>query len=72
MVTAIISINLGVINLVPFPALDGGRIVVVAIEALIRRRISSKFINIVNIIGFALLMALMVLVTYKDIVKLVK
>ncbi len=72
MVTAIISINLGVINLVPFPALDGGRIFVVAIEALIRRRISSKFINIVNIIGFSLLMALMVLVTYKDILKLVK
>jgi len=72
MITAIISINLGVINLVPFPALDGGRILVVAIEAVIRRRVSPKYVNAINIVGFVLLMALMVLVTYKDILKLVK
>jgi regulator of sigma E protease len=72
MITAIISINLGVINLIPFPALDGGRILFVAIEGLIRRRISAKFTNAVNAVGFALLMALMVVVTYKDIAKLIK
>ena len=72
MITAIISINLGVINLIPFPALDGGRILFVAIEGIIRRRIPAKFSNIVNTIGFVLLMALMVLVTYKDIAKLIK
>jgi len=72
MITAIISINLGVINLVPFPALDGGRILVVAIEAIIRRRIAPKYIHIVNTAGFVLLMALMVFVTYKDVVKLLK
>ncbi len=71
MITAIISINLGVINLVPFPALDGGRIVVVAIESVIRRRVTPKYINIINTVGFILLMALMVLVTYKDIAKLI-
>jgi len=72
MVTALISINLGVINLVPFPALDGGRILFVAIEAMTHRKISSKFANMANTIGFALLIALMILVTYKDIVKLIK
>jgi regulator of sigma E protease len=72
MITAIISINLGVINLLPFPALDGGRILVVGIESIIRRRVMPKYINIVNTVGFVLLMALMVFVTYKDIVKLIK
>ena len=72
MVTALISINLGIINLIPFPALDGGRILFVAIEAVIRRRISPTLTNTVNTVGFALLIALMILVTYKDILKLVK
>ena len=72
MITALISINLGVINLIPFPALDGGRILFVAIEGLIRRRIPMQFNNAVNAVGFALLMALMVAVTYKDIARLVR
>jgi regulator of sigma E protease len=72
MVTALISINLGIINLIPFPALDGGRILFVAIEGIIRRRIAPKFSNIVNTVGFVLLMALMVVVTYKDIAKMFK
>jgi regulator of sigma E protease len=72
MITALISINLGIINLVPFPALDGGRILFVAIEAAIRRRIPMGFTNVVNTVGFAALMLLMVVVTYKDIVKLLK
>ncbi len=72
MVTALISINLGIINLIPFPALDGGRILFVAIEAIIRRPISPRITNMVNTVGFALIIALMVLVTYKDILKLVK
>ena len=72
MITALISVNLGVINLIPFPALDGGRTLFVAIEGITRRRIPVKFFNIVNIIGFSLLMLLMIVVTYKDILKLVK
>ena len=71
MVTALISINLAIVNLIPFPALDGGRILFVAIEGIIRRRISPKFTNTVNAVGFALLIALMVVVTYKDIARLV-
>jgi regulator of sigma E protease len=69
--TALISINLGVINLIPFPALDGGRVFFVFIEAVFRRRIPAKFTNVVNTTGFVLLMLLMVLVTWQDIAKLV-
>jgi regulator of sigma E protease len=72
MITALISINLGIINLLPFPALDGGRILFVFIEAIIRRPISHKFQNIVNAVGFVLLMALMVIVTFKDIIRIFK
>lgn len=70
MVTAIISINLGVINFVPFPALDGGRILFVLIECVIRRPIAPKYANALNATGFLLLMILMVVITYKDIVKI--
>lgn len=69
MITAIISINLGVINLIPFPALDGGRILFVLIESVVRRRISPKFTNTVNAVGFGLLILLMVIITFKDIAK---
>lgn len=72
MVTAIISINLGVVNLIPFPALDGGRILFVLVEGVIRRRIPAVFTNSVNMIGFALLMLLMIAVTWKDVAGLVK
>ncbi len=72
LVTAIISINLGVINLIPFPALDGGRILVVIIESVSRKKIPSKIANTVNGIGFALLILLMVVITFRDVVKLFK
>lgn len=68
--TAFISINLAVINLIPFPALDGGRLLFVAIEAVIRRPISPKIANTLNAVGFLLLLLLMVVVTYNDIAKL--
>lgn len=68
--TAFISINLAVINLIPFPALDGGRLLFVAIEAVIRRPISPKVTNTLNAIGFLLLLLLMVVVTWNDIAKI--
>lgn len=68
--TALISINLGVLNFIPFPALDGGRILFVMIEAIIRRPIKPSVANTVNAIGFGLLLLLMVVVTYKDIMKI--
>ncbi len=68
--TAFISLNLAVLNLIPFPALDGGRILFVIIEAIRRKPISPVVANTCNTIGFALLLAFMLFVTYKDIVKL--
>ena len=67
LLTAIISINLGVLNLMPFPALDGGRLAVVGIEAIIRRDLDYKKIAIVNLIGFVLLISLMILLTVHDV-----
>lgn len=68
--TAFISLNLAVINLLPFPALDGGRLVMVAIEATTRRPINPVWVGRVNLVGFALLMLLMVAVTYNDILRI--
>jgi regulator of sigma E protease len=68
--TALISINLAVINLMPFPALDGGRLLFLLIEKIKGSRINPKVGNTINIIGFGLLMILMVIVTYHDILKL--
>ncbi len=70
MFTAMISINLGVLNFMPFPALDGGRIFFVIIEAIIRRPIKPAIANTTNAVGFGLLIILMLVVTYRDIVHL--
>lgn len=66
---AFISLNLAVINLIPFPALDGGRVLFVIIEAIARRQIKPKVANIINTVGFFVLISLMVIVTYRDIMK---
>lgn len=71
-ISAIISINLAIINLLPVPALDGGRLLFVIIEAVIRRPIKPSVAAAVNGIGFALLLVLMVVVTGSDIWKLVR
>ena len=70
LLSAIISINLAIINLVPFPALDGGRILFVIIEKIIRRPLPKKFFEWANGIGFFLLIALMIAVTVKDVIHL--
>ncbi len=67
---AFISLNLAALNLLPFPALDGGRIVFVVGEWVARRRIPSKVANITNMVGFVLLMLLMLVVTVKDVIGL--
>lgn len=67
MFTAIISLNLAIINLLPIPALDGGRLVFVAIEAITRRELNPIWVARVNLVGFAFLMLLIVAVTYSDI-----
>jgi len=68
---AIISINLAIINLLPFPALDGGRLFFLLIEKIKGSRMNPKFANMANMIGFVILILLMVLVTYHDITRLV-
>ena len=65
--TALISINLCLINLLPFPALDGGRLLFVGIETITRRAIPAKLFNAVNAAGFALLIFLMILITIRDV-----
>ncbi|XKT74321.1 MAG: RIP metalloprotease RseP [Patescibacteria group bacterium UBA2163] len=68
---ALLSVNLAIINLLPFPALDGGRLVFVAIESITRRPVPNKISQIVNTIGFLILILLMVAVTVGDISRLI-
>jgi len=66
---ALLSINLGIINILPFPALDGGRILFLGIEKIKGSPVSQKVENTIHTIGFALLIALMIFITYKDVAK---
>lgn len=68
--TAYLSINVGFINLLPFPAFDGGRVVFLIIEKIRKKRVPVKIEAIVNGVGFALLMLLMLFVTFNDILRL--
>ncbi len=69
--TALISLNLAVINLLPLPALDGGRLLFVAIEAIRRKPLNPVWMARANLIGFALLILLMVVITGSDVMKLI-
>jgi len=72
LIMALITINIGVFNLLPLPALDGGRLFFMLIEMIRRKPIKPKYEGIVHGIGLALLLILMVVVTFSDIMKLVK
>jgi regulator of sigma E protease len=66
--TAILSLNLAIINILPFPALDGGRILLIAIELLRGgKRLKPEREGIINFIGMAVLLALMVVITISDV-----
>jgi len=65
-----LSVNLGIINLVPLPALDGGRLLFVGIEAIRGKPVSAQKEGFVHFIGFALLILLMLVVTWNDIQRL--
>jgi regulator of sigma E protease len=67
---ALISVNLGIINLIPFPALGGGRLFFLLIEKIKGSRINPKVANTANMIGFSILILLMLVITYHDVVKL--
>lgn len=68
----VLAMNLGVVNLLPFPALDGGRFVFLLIEGIIGRPVNRKVEGYINAAGFIILLALMVLICFKDIFTLVK
>ncbi|MDD3531169.1 MAG: M50 family metallopeptidase [Candidatus Pacebacteria bacterium] len=70
-IMAIISINLALINLIPVPALDGGRLLFVIIESIIRRPIKPNVSQAINAIGFVFLVLLMLVVTAHDIFRIV-
>ena len=70
-IMAIISINLALINLIPIPALDGGRLLFVVIEGIIRRPIKPSVAQAINGVGFAFLILLMLVVSAHDIFKIV-
>lgn len=69
--TILISANLGVMNLLPLPALDGGRLVFLVIEAIRRKPVNREIEGTIHFIGFAALMVLMVFVCYNDVAKLI-
>jgi len=69
--TALLSVNVGVINLLPFPAFDGGRILFLVIEKIKGSPVDAKLENTIHTIGFALLILLMIYVTWNDIAKII-
>ena len=69
-IAILLSANLGVMNLLPLPALDGGRLVFLAIEAVRRKRIPPEKEGYVHLVGITLLMALMVFVMFNDIKRI--
>jgi regulator of sigma E protease len=65
--TAMISINLAVINILPFPALDGGRLIIVLLERATGKKFSKKVVNIIHASGFILLITLMIVLSVGDV-----
>ncbi|MCR5823322.1 MAG: RIP metalloprotease RseP [Lachnospiraceae bacterium] len=70
-ISVLLSANLGVMNLLPIPALDGGKLLFLIVEAVRRKPLNRKMEAVVNLVGFALLMLLMVFVFYNDIRRLI-
>ena len=67
--TSLLSLNLAIINFLPFPALDGGRLLFILVEKIRRKPINQKIESIIHTIGFSLLMLLVVVVTFGDIIR---
>ena len=68
--TALLSLSLAVINIIPFPALDGGRLLFLLIEAIRGKRIPAKWESLIHAFGFILLIGLIFLITYSDILNI--
>ncbi len=70
-IAAILTINLGVVNLLPFPALDGGRFVFLIIEGIRRKPINKNVEYYINLIGILFLFGFMIFISFKDVIKLI-
>ena len=68
---AMISLAVGVANIMPFPPLDGGKVVIVLFETITRKKVSENIEAIISYIGFGLLILLTIFVTYKDIIRII-
>lgn len=69
--TALLSVNIGVMNLLPIPALDGGRILFLIIEAITGKKVPKKVENVINLVFMGLLLILFVFITYNDILRII-
>jgi len=67
---ALISLNIGIFNILPIPAMDGGRILILLLEKLFRRKINTKIVENIIVASFVLLIGLFVFATYNDIIRL--
>lgn len=68
---SLISVSLGVTNLLPFPALDGGKFVLLIVEAIRRKKLSEKIEINIQLLGFSILIVLAIYVTYNDILRII-
>ncbi len=67
---ALLSLSLGIINVLPIPALDGGRLLFIVVEVIIGRKVNGRLESMLHALGFAFLILLILMVTYSDILKL--
>ena len=67
----ILSVNLAILNMIPFPAVDGGRLLFIALEAIFGKRVLPRVEAIVHTVGFVILMLLLLAITASDIKRLV-
>ena len=70
-IMSVVSVSLGITNLLPIPALDGGKIVILLIEAIRRKPLKEKIEVQIQLLGFSLLIALSLYVTYNDVLKVI-
>lgn len=70
LLTALLSVNLGLVNLFPIPALDGSRLVFLFLEGIRRKPLPPEKENMIHLVGFVLLIALMLAITYQDIARI--
>ena len=67
---ALLSVNVGIVNLIPIPILDGGRIFIILIETLIGKKLSERMQSVIMMAGLLMIVGIMVLATWNDIVSL--